>query len=176
MIEKLLKFILIFQIKLGKRTNNNFIAGVKNIPRVGRRSGFTQSAEDMKFYSHVQPFNSKFILDFLSDELSINDGDLKFVSWNDFDKALESDTELKNKLTSISRDKEIDELKKLIHTTSDDDNEVYGRPMYNDGASNKIYQKFIPYDKNSHFKYNNMENEVYYYNNNDGKRSSIKGM
>lgn len=166
--------LLLHLFKLGKR--NNFITGVKNIPRLGRRSGFTPSIiEDFKFYNHVQPFNSKFILDILSDEFSISDGNLKFVSWNDFDKALESDTELKNKLTSISRDKEIDELKKLIHPTSDDDNEVYGRP-YNDESASKIYQKFVPYDKNNHFKYNNMENDVYYYNNNDGKRSAGKGM
>lgn len=130
----------------------------------------------MKFYNHVQPFNSKFILDFLSDD-SINEGDLKFISWNDFDKALEADIELKNKLTKISRDKEIEELKRLIDTTKDDDNEVYGRPVsYNDPTTNKIYQKFVPYDRNNHFKYNNMENEVYYYSNNDGKRSAFKGM
>jgi hypothetical protein len=103
---------------------------------------------------------------------------LKFVSWNDFDKALESDTELKEKLTSISRDKEIDELKKLIYATSDDENnEVYGRPVsYNDPTTNKISQKFVPYDRNNHFKYNNMENDVYYYNNNIEKRSAVKGM
>jgi hypothetical protein len=100
---------------------------------------------------------------------------LKFISWNDFDRALESDSELKSKLTSISRDKEIEELKRLIDT---DDNEVYGRPVsYNDPTTNKISQKFVPYDRNNHFKYNNMENEVYYYNN-EGKRSipAFKGM
>lgn len=163
--------------QLGKR--NNFIKqGAKNVPRLGRRSGFVpNTAEQLKFYNHVQPFNSKFILDFLSDDFAINDGDLKFVSWNDFDKALESDTELKNKLTSISRDKEIDELKKLIYATNDDENEVYGRPLaYNDPRTNKIYQKFVPYDRNNHFKYNNMENDVFYYNNNDAKRNAVKGM
>lgn len=95
------------------------------------------------------------------------------MSWNDFDKALEADTELKDKLTSISRDKEIEELKKL---SSVYENEVYGRPVsYSDAMTNKIAQKFVPYDRNNHFKYNNMENEVYYYNN-DKKRSSLKGM
>jgi hypothetical protein len=127
----------------------------------------------MKFYNHVQPFNTKFILDFLSDDV-ISEGDLKFISWNDFDKALEADTELKSKLASISRDKEIEELKRLIDTTNEVENDVYGRPVsYNDPTTNKIYQKFVPYDRNNHFKYNNMENEVYYYNN-DVKRS--KGM
>lgn len=85
---------------------------------------------------------------------------------------LESDGELKKKLSSIARDKEIDDLKKLVYKTSDEDNEVYGRPVsYQDSTSKKIYQKFIPYDGNNNFKYNNMENEVYYYQNNDVKRS-----
>lgn len=110
----------------------------------------------------MQPFDSKFVLDFLSDELFIGEGDLKFISWNDFDKALESDTELKKKLTSIAREKEVDELKKLMYKTSNDqENEVYGRP--NDQSKMKTYQKFIPYGGATNYKYNNMENEVYYY-------------
>jgi hypothetical protein len=149
-------------------------AGGKNVPRLGRRSGFiSNNAEELKSYNHVQPFNSKFILDFLSDD-SISESDLKFISWNDFDRALESDSELKSKLTSISRDKEIEELKRLIDT---DDNEVYGRPVsYNDPTTNKISQKFVPYDRNNHFKYNNMENEVYYYNNEHSNIPTFKGM
>lgn len=100
---------------------------------------------------------------------------MRFISWDDFDRALESDTALKSKLTSISRDKEIEELKRLIDNTNIDNNEVYGRPVsYTDPTTNKIYQNFVPYDKNNHFKYNNMENEVYYYN--DAKRNAIKGM
>lgn len=88
---------------------------------------------------------------------------------------MESDPELKKKLTSIARDKEMDELKKFIYEISNDDNEVYGRPMsYNDPTSKKIYQKFIPYDASGNFRYNNMENEVYYYHNDDAKRSVAK--
>lgn len=119
----------------------------------------------MKFYNHVQPFDSKFILDFLSDEIFIGDGDLKFVSWNDFDKALESDTELKKKLTSIAREKEVDELKKLVYKTNESDNEVYGHPMssYNDVSPKNVYQKFVPYGEGNNYKYNNMENEVFHY-------------
>lgn len=140
--------------------------GTKNIPRLGRRS-FPNAIEELKYYNHVQPFDSKFMVDFLSDELVIGDGDLKFVSWNDFDKALESDTELYHKLTNIARDKEIEELKKLMYQTGDDyDNEVASRPRaYGDPSTNKIYQKFIPFDGAKQSKYNNRENEVYYYNN-----------
>lgn len=61
--------------------------GSKNVPRLGRRSGYASNqVEELKYYNHVQPFDSKFILDFLSNELFIGAGDLKFVSWNDFDK------------------------------------------------------------------------------------------
>lgn len=89
--------------------------------------------------------------------------DLKFVSWIDFDKALESDTELKSKLTSIAREKEIDELKKFVYKTNEADNEVYSHPMsYNEMSPKKVYQKFVPYGGNS-YKYNNMENEVFHY-------------
>lgn len=167
---KIVKALEFYQ--LGKRNNFFIKQGGKNVPRLGRRSGYqSNTVEELKYYNHVQPFDSKFMVDFLSDELFSN-GDLKFISWNDFDKALESDVELKKKLTSIARDKEIDELKKLINNSSDD-NEVYGRPiMYTDANNKKVYQKFIPYDSNGNgnFKYNNMENEVYYYQHHDDKR------
>lgn len=146
----------------------------KNVPRLGRRSG-PNTFDDLKFYNHVQPFDSKFVLDFLSDELFIGEGDLKFVSWNDFDKALESDTELKRKLTSISRDKEIEELKKLMYNADENDNEVYGHPiMYNDHKNSKSYQQFVPYQGRADSRYNNVENDIYYYQNNDVKRGGIK--
>jgi hypothetical protein len=104
------------------------------------------------------------MLDFLTNELFAGDSDLKFVSWEDFDKALESDTKLKKKLTNIGRDKQIHELKNLIYSTQD--NEVFERPSI---EPRKIYQKFIPYDA---VKYQNLENQndVYYYNNNIVKR------
>lgn len=86
---------------------------------------------------------------------------------------LESDPELKKKLASIARDKEIDELKKLIDQTNigAGDGDIYGRPVaFNDPKSQKVYQKFVPYNP-TNFPYNNMENEVYYYQNEDAKRS-----
>jgi len=158
---------------LGKRFNyaqSSIKQGGKNIPRLGRRSFTPSIVDELKYYSHVQPFDSKFVLDVLSDELFVGDGDLKFVSWNDFDKALESDTELYSKLTSIARDKEIEELKKLMsnQASSDYDNEVVGRPH---GDATKYYQQFVPYEGKN--KYNNRENEVYYYNN-EVKRDTAK--
>lgn len=103
----------------------------------------------------MQPFDSKFMIDFLTGELFAGNGDLKFVSWDDFDKALESDTGLKKKLANISQDKEIAELKNLIYSTTDNDNEVYERPST---KPRKFYQKFIPYDASS------MENDISYNN------------
>lgn len=143
--------------------------GGKNIPRLGRRSGGLGT--DEKFYSHVQPFDSKFILDFLSDELSIDNGDLKFLSWDDLDRALESDASLKEKLSNIARDKEIEELKRIANKMSRDiDHEVIA---YGDMTSNNIYQKFVPYGTDRSGKFNNNENDIYYYYNNEVKRSNM---
>lgn len=139
--------------------------GGKNIPRLGRRGGPTT---EEKFYSHVQPFDTKFILNFLSDELFIDDGDLKFVSWDDLDRALEGDATLKEKLTNIARDKEIHELKKIANQMTLDDTEVIA---YSDPGSNNIYTKFVPYEGLKNNKYNNNENDNYYYYTNEVKRS-----
>jgi hypothetical protein len=60
----------------------------------------------------------------------------------------------------------------MYQTNSVGESEVYGRPMaFNDPKSQKTYQKFVPYSGGNNFPYNNMENEVYYYHNDDGKRS-----
>lgn len=144
--------------------------GGKNIPRLGRRSG-PMTAEELKFYNHVQPFDSKFILDFLSDELFIGEGDLKFLSWQDLDLALESDPALKAKLANIARDKEVEELRKYANAMSKDDNSNEVVSRYGD-TSSKMYQKFIPYEGQNNFKYNNMENDIYYYYTNEVKRNS----
>lgn len=118
----------------------------------------------MKFYNHVQPFDSDFVLDFLSDEIVVGEGELKFVSWNDFDKALESDSELKTKLTKIAREKEIEELKKFVQNANKEANESYDHSMtYNDLSPKTVYQKFIPYGGGNSYKYNDMENEIFHY-------------
>jgi hypothetical protein len=147
--------------------------GSKNIPRLGRRSGQPNLIEELKFYNHVQPFDSRFILDFLSDELFIGEGDLKFLSWDDLDRALETDASLKEKLSNIARDKEVEELRKFAYQMSkDDDHEVVMRPYNSDSPQSKVFQKYIPFDNPKDFKYNNKENDVYYYYSNEVKRAN----
>ena len=156
---------------------NFFLKQTKNVPRLGRRDGgyktFYNDAEELKNYSKIQPFDSKYILDLLSNEFFANGG-IKFVTWDDFDKALESDPEFYRKLASIAREKEINELRSLmLHSKNDEDNEisVVGYPhAYGNPTNNKIYQKFIPMEGHKQFKYNNRENEVYQYRNNDVKK------
>lgn len=76
------------------------------------------------------------------------------------------------KLANIARDKEMEELKSLVYKTTDEDNEVYSRPLsYQDPTTKKIYQKFIPYEAGNNFKYNNQQNEVFHYENNEVKRN-----
>lgn len=63
-------------------------------------------------------------------------------------------------------------MKKLIYRIGDD--EFYGKPQ---ASKSVYYQQFIPYDaQNNLNKYNNVENDVYYYQNNDVKRSVVKEM
>lgn len=166
-------------MQLGKRTTleDFFLKQSKNIPRIGRRDGnykiLKNGVDELKYYSKIQPFNSKFILDLLSDEF-FTDGGIKFVTWNDFDEALESDPEFYRKLASIAREKEVNELRSLMYDTkNDEDNEVsvVGYPYdLGNTANNQIFQKFIPMESNKQFKYNNRENEVFQYRNNDVKK------
>jgi hypothetical protein len=151
---------------LGKRV---FIKqGSKNIPRLGRRSE-SQDTDDSKNYNHLQPFDSKFMFDFLSDEMLV--GDLKFLSWDDLDKALESDSGLKQKLSSIARDKEVEELRKFAYDMNMiGDHDMYGLPG-DRNKNNKIYQNFVPFDSQKSQKYNNDENDFYYYYTNEVKRN-----
>lgn len=109
------------------------------------------------------------VFDLLSNELLDDSNNLKFVSWSDFDKALESDKELYTKLKSLASDQEINELKNFLLQADKADkelneNNVVGRP--NDYQDDQIFHKYVPVDshfKNKAPKYNN--NEVYYYRN-----------
>lgn len=156
---------------------NLFVKQSKSVPRIGRRNGsyktFNNDVEELKYYSKIQPFDSKYILDLLSDEFFTNGG-IKFVTWDDFDKALESDPEFYRKLASIAREKEINELRSLMYESkNDEDNEVsvVGYPhALGNPSTNKIFQKFIPMEGHKQFKYNNRENEVFQYRNNDVKK------
>lgn len=141
---------------MGKRTNP-FIKqqSTKNIPRIGRRSDQSVTVDDAKCFSHVQPLNPKFLTDFFTNNMICDEQDLKFVSWDDLDKALELDKQLKTKLMKIAFHGELDDLKKKIFLKTD------AQPL----SSQDYFQEFIPYDVENKYKYKNMENDAYFYRN-----------
>lgn len=57
--------------------------------------------ESPKIYNNVHPFDSKSLQKLIA-ENAINGDDFKFISWNDFDSALESDALLFQKLASLN--------------------------------------------------------------------------
>lgn len=59
------------------------------------------NASNKKIYNKVQPFDSKSLQKLIANR-AINGEDFKFISWQDFDIALESDTLLFEKLASLS--------------------------------------------------------------------------
>lgn len=69
-------------------------------------SGAADGTASAASYRKVQPFDSSVLIDLIT---SAADGgrpmaeDLKFVSWQDFDIALESDTDLYRKLEELAR-------------------------------------------------------------------------
>uniref|UniRef100_A0A1B0CW38 Putative ecdysis triggering hormone n=1 Tax=Lutzomyia longipalpis TaxID=7200 RepID=A0A1B0CW38_LUTLO len=99
--------------------DNFFFKGLKNVPRMGRRNDLMaeeKSPEDddsMRIqkrgqppassgnYNNVQPFDLRLLFDILADDYT----DLKFVSWRDFDEALEADTVLFEKLSQVAKEK-----------------------------------------------------------------------
>lgn len=114
--------------------------------------------DETKCFNHVQPLNPKFLTDFFSNNIICDEAELKFVSWDDLDKALESDEQLKSKLINIAFNGELDDLRKKILVKSN----PIGRaqPL----SSQDYFQEFVPYD-GDHFKYRNMENDAYFYRN-----------
>jgi peptide subunit release factor 1 (eRF1) len=101
--------------------------------------------------------DSKFVFDLLSKELFKGDHDLKFVSWDDLDAALATDTNFKAKLEVIAKEKKIEELMKLVGENSDDDVTFIETPS---NEPSRFYQKFIPYDANNKGAGNN---EAFFY-------------
>ncbi|XP_038119504.1 uncharacterized protein LOC6036413 [Culex quinquefasciatus] len=129
--------------RIGRRGDfeNFFLKQSKSVPRIGRRGGFLtepanpsenannwferlmrpskrlvengQPAENGKIYSKVRPLDLHHIIDILSDDLFFG-SDLKFISWDVLDKALEEDPDLMAKLGSLARDKEVHQLKQLL--------------------------------------------------------------
>lgn len=53
-------------------------------------------------YNNVQPFDTKFLLDIFARE-HLDPEDFKFISWKDFDIALESDEQLFKKLIELAK-------------------------------------------------------------------------
>ncbi|XP_055534655.1 uncharacterized protein LOC129724074 [Wyeomyia smithii] len=129
--------------RIGRRGDfeNFFLKQSKSVPRIGRRSGFmassqdtssnwfdrllrpskrpltdnTEPTENSRTYSKVRPLDLHHIIDILSDDLFFG-SDLKFISWDVLDKALEEDPDLMAKLSALARDKEVHQLKQLLST------------------------------------------------------------
>ncbi|GAB0094602.1 ecdysis triggering hormone [Sergentomyia squamirostris] len=104
-----------------------FFKGLKNVPRMGRRNDLQLQEDSLvtdearkiakrapKNYNNVQPFDLRILFDILSDDLS----DLKFVSWRDFDEALEADTELFQKLALVAKERGSPEWKHHMRTNN----------------------------------------------------------
>lgn len=53
-------------------------------------------------YNNLQPFDTKFLLDMFASE-HIDPEDFKFISWKDFDIALEGDEQLFKKLKELAK-------------------------------------------------------------------------
>lgn len=80
----------------------------KRGPSNGARSTtpYDGGASLAAMYRKVQPFDSSVLIDLITSHGSgggRSDEDLKFVSWRDFDIALESDTELFRKLAELAK-------------------------------------------------------------------------
>lgn len=66
-------------------------------------------------YNNLQPFDTKFLLDIFASE-HLDPEDFKFVSWKDFDIALESDVQLFNKLIELAKtNKEMGPFNQNMH-------------------------------------------------------------
>ncbi|XP_049542166.1 uncharacterized protein LOC125955214 isoform X2 [Anopheles darlingi] len=123
---------------------NFFLKQSKSVPRIGRRAGGYMLHRDApisqqdwferymktvkrpapggqsmglddagKSYKKIRPLDLNHIIDILSDDLFFG-SDLKFISWEVLDEALEEDPELLQKLSSLARDKEVQQLKRML--------------------------------------------------------------
>lgn len=90
-------------------------------------------------YNNVLPFDEKFLHAVAEDLLPL-DAPLKFVSWNDFDVALETDQELREKLLNVAQEKQLTELLHLVSPKRR--NELFDRfiwlPGNNVGGGNDV--------------------------------------
>ena len=124
--------------RIGRRGDfeNFFLKQSKSVPRIGRRAEIQDS---LKNYSKVRPLDLSHIVDILSDDIFFG-SDLKFIAWEDLDKALEEDPELLGKLTSLARDKENQQLRKLLLHEKEDTEVLKFVPLSETGKfNNKAY-------------------------------------
>ncbi|XP_058067350.1 uncharacterized protein LOC131216788 [Anopheles bellator] len=136
--------------RIGRRGDleNFFLKQSKSVPRIGRRAGGyylpregatpepegsasnwferymktvkrVAPEEAGKSYKKIRPLDLNHIIDILSDDLFFG-SDLKFISWEVLDEALEEDPELLQKLGSLARDKEVQQLKKMLGEHGDE--------------------------------------------------------
>ncbi|XP_031630471.1 uncharacterized protein LOC116345341 [Contarinia nasturtii] len=97
--------------RLGRRSHqlsdfeNFFLKTSKSVPRIGRSDNNMEGMDkrDVKHYNSVQPFDSKSLHHLLATE-DVNENDIKFISWDSFDLALENDEGLFSKLLSLAND------------------------------------------------------------------------
>uniref|UniRef100_A0A0A1XQD1 ATP-dependent helicase/nuclease subunit A n=1 Tax=Zeugodacus cucurbitae TaxID=28588 RepID=A0A0A1XQD1_ZEUCU len=105
--------------RLGRRSDSYYLKNMKAIPRIGRRADGVldvtfplskrmllnpadAAAAAEREYSLVQPVTSNTLIELLNKNAIAADN-IKFVHWKDFDRALQTDTELYGKLISLGR-------------------------------------------------------------------------
>ncbi|XP_055850512.1 uncharacterized protein LOC129915073 [Episyrphus balteatus] len=116
--------------RLGRRSDkqfgNLFFKNAKQIPRIGRRNEMENDESNSKLlktleemsspskrfinpapstsreYSVVQPVNANTLIELIEKDAIPRDN-IKFVHWKDFDRALQVDNDLYNKVVSLGR-------------------------------------------------------------------------
>lgn len=90
--------------------------------------------QSLKQYSSIQPFDSKSLHHLLATD-AINENDIKFISWDDLDMALENDDGLFEKLLALANDQQ--SMPMLAEKLSQD----AFSPLGSDGNAGKYYYR-----------------------------------
>lgn len=109
------------------------------------RNGVPQLSQlATKPYNNVRPYDSNFFWDVLRNSDYRNNG-YKFVSWKDFDKALDADQILHNKLISLNGDGEYSDAVEF-----DENADLFNViPLSTNRNSNRIFDNFL-YETDEH--------------------------